>query len=53
MERRKDIQTLKAESGILYKEAKTQKDIFNSIKTTHAQAATATKFVVKTATVET
>ena len=34
------------------KEAKKQMDIFNSVKTTYAQAAAATKPVVKTATVE-
>ena len=49
----KDIQRIKAERGISYTEAKKQIDIFNSVKTTYAQAAAATKPVVKTATVET
>ena len=49
----KDIQTIKAERGISYTEAKKQIDIFNSVKTTHPQAAAATKPVVKTATVKT
>ena len=49
----KDIQRIKAERGISYTEAKKQIDIFNSVKTTYAQAAAATKSVVKTANVET
>ena len=49
----KDIQRIKAERGISYTEAKKQIDIFNSVKTTYAQAAAATKPVVKTANVET
>ena len=49
----KDIQMIKAERGILYTEAKKQIDIFNSVKTTYAQAAVATKPVVKAANVET
>ena len=47
----KEIQRIKAERGITYTEAKKQMYIFNSVKTT-AQAAVATKPVVKTATVE-
>ena len=47
----KEIQRIKTERGITYTEAKKQTDIFNSVKTTYAQAAT--KTVVKTATVET
>ena len=49
----KEIQRIKAERGISYTEAKKQMDIFNSVKSTYAQAAAATKPVVKTATVET
>ena len=49
----KEIQRIKTERGISYIEAKKQMDIFNSVKTTYAQAAAATKPVVKTATVET
>ena len=49
----KEIQRIKAERGISYIEAKKQMDIFNSVKTTYAQAAAATKPVVKTVTVET
>ena len=49
----KEIQRIKAERGISYTEAKKQIDIFNSVKSTYAQAAAATKPVVKTATVET
>ena len=49
----KEIQRIKAERGILYTEAKKQMDIFNSVKTTYAQTAAATKPVVKTVTVET
>ena len=49
----KETQRIKAERGISYTEAKKQMDIFNSVKTTYAQAATATKPVVKTAIVET
>ena len=49
----KEIQRIKTERGISYTEAKKQMDIFNSVKTTYAQAAAATKPVVKTATVET
>ena len=41
------------QKGISYTEAKKQMDIFNSVKSTYAQAAAATKPVVKTATVET
>ena len=44
----KEIQRIKTERGILYIEAKKQMDIFNSVKTTYAQAAAATKPVVKT-----
>ena len=43
----------KTERGITYTEAKKQMDILNSVNTTYAQAAAATKPVVKTATVET
>ena len=49
----KEIQRIKAKRGISFSEAKKQMDIFNSVKTTYAQAAAATKPVVKTATVET
>ena len=49
----KEIQRIKAEQGISYTEAKRQMDIFNSVRTSYAQAAAATKPVVKTATVET
>ena len=49
----KEIQRLRAERGISYTEAKRQMDIFNSVKTTYAQTAAATKPVVKTANVET
>ena len=49
----KEIQRIKTERGISYIEAKKQMDIFNSVKTTYAQAAAAIKPVVKTATVET
>ena len=49
----KEIQRIKAKRGISYTEAKKQMDIFNSVRTTYAQAAAATKPVVKTATVET
>ena len=49
----KEIQRIKAEIGISYTEAKRQMDIFNSVWTSYAQAAAATKPVVKTATVET
>ena len=49
----KEIQRIKAERGILYTDAKKQMDIFNSVKTTYAQAAAATKPVVKTVNVET
>ena len=49
----KEIQRIRAERGISYIEAKKQMDIFNCVKTTYAQAAAATKPVVKTATVET
>ena len=48
----KEIQRIKEERGILYTEAKKQMDIFNSGKSTYAQAAAATKPVVRTATVE-
>ena len=53
MERRKGFQRIKTERGISYIEAKKQMDIFNSVKTTYAQAAAETKPVVKTVTVET
>ena len=43
-----EIQRIKAERGISYTEAKKQMDIFNSVKTTYAQAAAATKPTVKT-----
>ena len=49
----KEIQRIKSERGISYTEAKKQMDLFNSVKTTYAQAAAATKPVVKTVTVET
>ena len=49
----KEIQRIKAERGISYTDAKKQMDIFNSVKTTYAQAAAATKPVVKTVNVET
>ena len=49
----KEIQRIKTERGITYTEAKKQMDIFNSVKTTYAQAAAATKPVIKTANVET
>ena len=49
----KEIQRIKAERGISYTEAKKQMHIFNSVKTTYAQAAAATKPVVKMETVET
>ena len=49
----KEIQRIKAERGISYTDAKKQMDIFNSVKTTYAQAAAATKPVVKTMNVET
>ena len=49
----KEIQRIKTERGISYTEAKRQMDIFNSVKTTYAQAAAATKPVVKTVNVET
>ena len=49
----KEIQRIKAERGISYTDAKKQMDIFNSVKTTYAQAAAATKTVVKTVNVET
>ena len=49
----KEIQRIKAERGISYTEAKKQMDIFNSVKSTYAQAAATTKPVVNTANVET
>ena len=49
----KEIQRTKAERGISYIEAKKQMDIFNSMKTTYAQAPAVTKPTVKTVTVET
>ena len=49
----KEIQRIKAERGISYTDAKKQMDMFNSVKTTYAQAAAATKLVVKTVNVET
>ena len=49
----KNIQRIKAKRGISYTEVKKQIDIFDSVKTLYAQAAAATKPVVKTATVET
>ena len=49
----KKIQRIKAERGISYTEAKKRMDIFNSVKLSYAQAAAATKPVVKTAMVET
>ena len=49
----KEIQRIKAERGISYTDAKKQMDIFNSVKTTYAQAAAATKPVVKIVNVET
>ena len=49
----KEIQRIKTERGISYTDAKKQLDIFNSVKTTYAQAAAATKPVVKTVNVET
>ena len=49
----KEIQRIKTERGISYREAKRQMNIFNSVKTTYAQAAAATKPVVKTVNVET
>ena len=51
--KKNEIQRIKAERGISYTEAKKQMDIFNSVKTAYAQAAAATKPVVKTVTVET
>ena len=51
MKEEKEIQRIKAERGISYTEP--QNDIFNSVKTTNAQAAAANKPVVKTVTVET
>ena len=50
---KKEIQRIKAERGISNTDAKKQMDIFNSVKTTYAQAAAATKPVVKTVNVET
>ena len=44
----KEIERIKAEKGISYTEAKRQMNIFNSVKTTYAQAAAATKPMVKT-----
>ena len=49
----KEIQRMKSERGISYTEAKKQIDIFNSVKSTYAQTAAATKPVVKTATTAT
>ena len=49
----KEIQRIKAERGISYTDAKKQMDIFNSVKTTYAQAAAETKPAVKTVNVET
>ena len=43
---KEEIQRIKAERGITYTETKKQMDIFNSLKTTYAQAAAATKPVV-------
>ena len=48
----KKIQRIKAERGISYTDAKKQMDIFNSVKTAYAQAAAATKPVVKKMNVE-
>ena len=42
----KEIQRIKAERGISYTETKKQMDIFNSVKSTYAQAAAATKVKV-------
>ena len=53
MERRVEIQRIKPERGISYTEAKRQIYIFNSVRTTYAQATIATKPTVKTVTVET
>ena len=49
----KEIQRIKAERGISYTEAKKQIEIFNSVKTTYAQAAAPTKPTIKTVSVET
>ena len=49
----KEIQRIKTERGISYTEAKKQLEIFNSVKTTYAQAAAAPKTSVKTVSVET
>ena len=49
----KETQRIKAERGISYTEAKKQMALFNSVRTTYAQAAAATKPTVKTVTVET
>ena len=49
----KEIEIIKAERGISYTEAKKQMDIFNSVKSTYAQAAATTKPVVKTANIAT
>ena len=53
MKKKTEIQRIKAERGISNTEAKRQMDIFNSVKTTYAQAAAAIKPVVKTMNVET
>ena len=52
MERREEIQKIKAERGISYTEAKRQMDRFNSVKTTYTQVAAATKSVVKMVNIE-
>ena len=49
----KEIQRIKTERGISYTEAKKQIEIFNSAKTSYAQAAAAAKPTVKTTTVQT
>ena len=43
MDRIKNVQRRKTERGISYTEANKQMDIFNSVKSTYAQAAAATK----------
>ena len=50
---KEEIKKIKTARGISYSDAKKQMDIFNSVKTTYAQAAATTKPVVKTVNVET
>ena len=53
MERRKGNSKNKGRKKDFIQEAQKQMDVFNSVKTTYAKLAAATKPVVKTVTVET